>query len=70
MYRDALAQATIDDDIGIIAVGRMTRSQKQQKKQEKMRALAIAHPELLAALNERQVLDKKFRQARDEKYGK
>jgi len=35
-----------------------------------MRAFGIAHPELLAALNERQVLDKKFRQARDEKYGK
>jgi len=70
MYRETLAEATIDEDFGDLRLGRMTGSDKHQKiLQEKMRALAMEHPELLSALQKRYALEQKFKQARDEKYG-
>lgn len=71
MYRESLAEATVDaTDAAGLVVGNMTRNAQQQKiLQEKMRALAIEHPELLAALRERYALDQKFKAARDKKYG-
>jgi hypothetical protein len=70
MYRDALAEETVDEDSGFVPAGTMTRSSKHQKiLQEKMRALAMEHPELLQALKKRRALDQEFKQARDNKYG-
>ncbi|MDH3613479.1 MAG: hypothetical protein OEU90_08365 [Gammaproteobacteria bacterium] len=70
MYREAVAEATVDEDTGdYMVVGRMTGSSKHQKiLQEKMRALAIEHPELSAALKKRHALAKKFQEERDKKY--
>jgi len=72
MYRDARAAAAVgDEDAGMIAAGRMARSQKHQRiLEQKLRVLAIENPELLAAFKKRQLLAKKFEQARDTKYGK
>ncbi len=72
MYRDARAAVAADDEeVGMIAAGRMARSQKHQRiLEQKLRALAIEHPELLEAFKKRQLLAKKFEQARDTKYGK
>lgn len=70
MYREALAEETADEDLGFVPAGTMTRSSKHQKiLQEKMRALAKEHPELLEALRNRHALDQEFKQARDSKYG-
>lgn len=70
MYREALAEETVDEDSGFVTTGRMTRSSKHQKiLQEKMRSLAKQHPELLQALRKRHALDQEFKQARDIKYG-
>jgi len=73
MYRERLAEATadaIDENSGVIGVGRMPGQSKHQEiLREKMRTLAMKHPELLAALKKRYVLDKAFQEARDRKYG-
>ena len=70
MYREALAEETVDEDSGFITAGRVTRSSRHQRiLQEKMRTLAREHPELLQALKKRHALDQEFKQARDRKYG-
>lgn len=70
MYREALAEETVDEDFGSVRTGRMTRNSKHQKiLQEKMRTLARQHPELLQALRKRHALDQEFKKARDSKYG-
>lgn len=71
MYRDQVAEATLDDDDGIhMPVGNMTRSSKHQKiLVEKMRALAIEHPELLGALRTRYRLEAEFEAEREKRFG-
>ena len=69
MYREAVADATNDDDGVIITVGNMTRSSKHQEiLMDKMRALAIEHPELLVALKERYAKEKRFNEERAKRY--
>lgn len=70
MYREAVAEATVDQDSGgFMPAGRMAGSSKHQKiLREKMLALAIEYPELSAALKKRHALAKKFQEERDKKY--
>jgi hypothetical protein len=70
MYRDALSEATEDGDAEYGTVGAKLSGKKHQKiLRDKMRALAIEHPELLAALKKRYVAEKEFQEERDRKYG-
>jgi len=70
MYRDALSQATEDEELGSLTIGKMPRGVKHQTiLREKMRALAIEHPELLAALKKRHALEQEFKRARASAYG-
>jgi hypothetical protein len=70
MYREALADETNEEEGGPIVVGNMTRSPRHQAILiDKMRALAIEHPELLSALKERFILEKRFKEERARRYG-
>ena len=70
MYREALADETNEEEGGTIVVGNMTRSPRHQAILiDKMRALAIEHPELLSALKERFILEKRFKEERARRYG-
>ena len=70
MYREQVAEETLDEEGGPIVIGNMTRSSRhQQILLEKMRALAGRHPELLDALKERYRLEKQYEQERDKRYG-
>lgn len=71
MYRDAVSDATQDDDDdGLMTIGNRTRSSRHQKILiEKMRALSIEHPELLDALRTRYGLEAEFKAEKEQRYG-
>ena len=70
MYREAVADATNDEDGGPIVVGNMTRTSRHQEiLMDKMRALAAEHPELLDALRTRYALDRRYKEERAKRYG-
>jgi len=69
MYRDAVSEATEDEESGILLTVKITGSSKHQKiLREKMRVLANEHPELLQALRQRSVLQKKCEAERAKRY--
>lgn len=69
LFRDAMSEDAEDDVLVGIHSRKMPGAEKHMKKlKEKMLALAAKHPELLAALNERHKLSKKFEHERAKKY--
>lgn len=70
IYRDALSEATEDDEGGILYVGPLVDEQKHSKiLREKMRDAANKNPQLIVALRNRLVLEQKFKLERDRKFG-
>jgi len=69
IYRDALSEATEDDEGGILYVGSIVNEQKHGKiLREKMRDAANKNPQLIVALKNRYALEQKFNQERDKKF--
>jgi vacuolar-type H+-ATPase subunit F/Vma7 len=70
LYRDALSEATEDDDVGIVYFGPLVNEEKHRKiLREKMRAVANQNPELIVALKKRYALEQKFNLEREKKFG-
>jgi len=69
LFRDAMPEAAEDDVLVGIHIRNMPGAKKHMKiLKEKILAIAAMHPELLAALNERHKLSKKFQEERAKKY--
>lgn len=70
MYREEVAEATVDQDGPAIPVGNRSRSSHHQAILiDKMRALAAEHPELLDALKNRYSLEQRYEEERARRYG-
>ncbi len=71
LYRDALAEATTDEDQAMIAFGHMPNSKKHNARlRDNMSKLANKNPELVEALRKRYDLQQKFDQERQKTFGK
>ncbi|MGI9270800.1 MAG: hypothetical protein ACR2QT_03430 [Woeseiaceae bacterium] len=70
LYRDALSEATEDEDGGILFAGSLVNEKKHsQILREKMFDVASKNPQLVIALRKRHALQQKFDSERDKKFG-
>jgi hypothetical protein len=69
-YRDALAEATEDDDAGLM-IGNSLLDEKKHNKvlREKMADAANKNPQLMMALKNRYAIEQKFNQERQKRFG-